>query len=52
MLQIKSFTFNPFAENTDVLYDDTLEAVIIDPGCYDKDEKAELFDFIKINQFS
>jgi len=52
MLQIKSFTFNPFAENTYVLYDDTLEAVIIDPGCYDKDEKAELFDFIKINQLT
>lgn len=52
MLQIKSFTFNPFAENTYVLYDETSEAVIIDPGCYDKDEKAELFDFIKNNNLT
>ena len=47
MLQIKSFTFNPFSENTYVLYDDTSEAIIIDPGCYEREEKAELFDFIK-----
>lgn len=49
MLTVKSFTFNPFAENTYVLYDETGEAVIIDPGCYEKGEKAELLDFIKAN---
>ncbi|MBD3628116.1 MBL fold metallo-hydrolase [Cyclobacterium sp.] len=49
MLQIKSFTFNPFAENTYVLYDETGEALIIDPGCYEKQEKGELFDFIASN---
>ena len=47
MLQIKSFTFNPFSENTYVLHDDTSEAIIIDPGCYEREEKAELFDYIK-----
>jgi hydroxyacylglutathione hydrolase len=47
MLQIESFTFNTFSENTYVLYDDTSEAIIIDPGCYEREEKAELFDFIK-----
>ncbi|MEX2593898.1 MAG: MBL fold metallo-hydrolase [Anditalea sp.] len=47
MLQIKSFTFNPFSENTYVLYDGTNEAIIIDPGCYGKEERGELFDFIK-----
>lgn len=47
MLEIKSFTFNPFAENTYVLYDETKEAIIIDPGCYEKKEKDLLTDFIK-----
>jgi len=47
MLEIKSFTFNPFAENTYVLYDETKEAVIIDPGCYEKNEKELLTAFIE-----
>tara|TARA_R110002124_G_scaffold55708_6_gene157809 strand:- start:10549 stop:11202 length:654 start_codon:yes stop_codon:yes gene_type:complete len=46
MLQIKSFTFNPFSENTYILYDETKEALIIDPGCYEKQEKGVLYDFI------
>lgn len=49
MVQIQSFTFNAFQENTYVLYDDTKECVIIDPGCYEKEEKQELTDFIKIH---
>jgi len=50
MLQIKSFTFNPFSENTYILYDDTKEALIIDPGCYEKQEKGILYDFITEEQ--
>lgn len=50
MIVVKPFTFNPFQENTYLLYDDTKEAVIIDPGCYEKDEKAELTDFISMNK--
>jgi hydroxyacylglutathione hydrolase len=46
MIQIQSFTFNPFEENTYVLYDDTLEAIVVDPGCYEKEEQAELAEFI------
>lgn len=46
MLYIKTFEFNPFAENTYVVYDDTLEGVIIDPGCYEREEKEELDNFI------
>ncbi len=49
MLHVKSFTFNPFQENTYILYDDTLEAVIIDPGCYDKMEQEALTDFVTAN---
>ena len=47
MLNIRSFTFNPFQENTYILYDDTKECIIIDPGCYEDTEKKELADFIE-----
>jgi hydroxyacylglutathione hydrolase len=46
MIQIKVFTFNPFMENTYVLFDETKEAVIIDPGCYEVYEQQDLVDFI------
>jgi hydroxyacylglutathione hydrolase len=46
MIQIHSFTFNPFQENTYVLGDETGECVIIDPGCYSEEEKEELAGFI------
>lgn len=46
MIKIQYFTFNPFQENTYVLSDETGEAIIIDPGCYDKQEKDELVDYI------
>ncbi|MGV3559151.1 MBL fold metallo-hydrolase [Larkinella arboricola] len=49
MTQIKSFVFNPFSENTYVLYDETGEAVIIDPGCYEQREKDALAGFIEQN---
>jgi glyoxylase-like metal-dependent hydrolase (beta-lactamase superfamily II) len=48
-MEIKAFTFSPFAENTYLLYDATKEAVLIDPGCYFDDEKKELSDFITEN---
>ncbi|BDD06214.1 MBL fold metallo-hydrolase [Aureibacter tunicatorum] len=52
MLEIKSFTFNPFQENTYLLYDETKEAVIIDPGCYTEEEKNELDEFISTNKLT
>ncbi len=46
MVHIKAFTFNAFSENTYVLYDDTRQGVIIDPGCYDRSERDALAAFI------
>jgi len=46
MIQIHSFTFNPFQENTYLLSDETKKCVIIDPGCYSTEEKKELSDYI------
>ncbi|MCK5210321.1 MAG: MBL fold metallo-hydrolase [Cyclobacteriaceae bacterium] len=48
-MTIKQFEFNAFSENTFVVYDDTKECVIIDPGCYEPNEKAQLKKFIKDN---
>lgn len=48
MLNIQKFVFNPFSENTLVLWDaESLECMIIDPGCSDITEENELFDFIE-----
>ncbi|HRH65489.1 MAG TPA: MBL fold metallo-hydrolase [Bacteroidia bacterium] len=47
MITIQSFTFNPFEENMYVLYDETKEAAIIDPGCYTAAEKQALSHFIE-----
>jgi len=46
MIEIKKFVFNDFQENTFVLFDETKECVIIDPGCSDAEEQAQLADFI------
>lgn len=50
MIQIKTFIFNPFQENTYLLYDETKEAVVIDPGCYNNQEEDELVSFINDNE--
>ncbi|MBC7862654.1 MAG: MBL fold metallo-hydrolase [Bacteroidia bacterium] len=48
-MKIEKFTFGPFQENTYVLYDDTKECVIVDPGCYSATEQIEMADFILKN---
>jgi hydroxyacylglutathione hydrolase len=47
MISIKTFVFNPFSENTYVVYDDSNEGVVIDPGCYEREEIDEFDSFIK-----
>ena len=46
MITVKTFVFNPFEENTYLLYDNTNECIVIDPGCYSDEEKEELISFI------
>ena len=46
MINIHYFTFNGFQENTYILFDETKECVIIDPGCYSNEEEQELDKFI------
>ncbi|OUU03226.1 MAG: MBL fold hydrolase [Flammeovirgaceae bacterium TMED32] len=49
-MDIKSFVFNAFYENTYLLTSSNLETLILDPGCYEDFEKKELTDLIKINK--
>lgn len=49
MISIASFTFNPFSENTYLIYDETLSCVIIDAGCSNSSEEGELKNFIEKN---
>lgn len=49
MSLVAKFTFNPFQENTYVVYDDSGECVIFDPGCYTEEEKQLLSGFISSN---
>lgn len=46
MTQVQPFTFNSFYENTYVVWDETRECVIIDPGCSNESEENTLEDFI------
>ena len=52
MFHIKVFTFNPFQENTYIIYTDNKEALIIDPGCYFTEEQTILQQFLKDNHLT
>lgn len=49
MIKVKTFIFNPFQENTIILYDNTKECIIVDPGCYNREEENLLKSFIEGN---
>lgn len=49
MITIHSFTFNPIQENMYLLFDESKDCVIIDPGCYDDNERTVLSEFIAQN---
>lgn len=48
MLNVQKFTFNPFQENTYVIHDGR-EAIVVDPGCWNRTEQRELEDFLESN---
>ncbi len=49
MLRIQSFAFNPFSENTYVIFNDQKNAFLIDPGNIHEHETAALTNFIEEN---
>ncbi len=50
MIQVLKFTFNPFQENTYVVYDHTNACVIFDPGCQTSAEQKLLTDTIAAHE--
>lgn len=52
MFKIKFFTFNPIGENTYILYNESKDCIIIDPGCYFEEENEKLKDFITQNELN
>lgn len=52
MLTVQTFTFNPVQENTYVLYNETGQCCIIDPGCYFASEEMALQAFIQTNRLT
>ncbi|MEM9897728.1 MAG: MBL fold metallo-hydrolase [Bacteroidota bacterium] len=46
MLHVRDFTFNPYQENTYLIYDDEGTCAIIDPGCYTSSEQERLVQYI------
>lgn len=51
-MTIKQFAFNVLSENTYLVYDETGECIIIDPGCFEQSEKDELKKFIIDNNLT
>lgn len=49
MIQLHSFCFGPFQENTYILWDESKEALIIDPGNSSASEHQQLKQFIDTN---
>lgn len=50
MATVQSFVNNPYQENTYIIYDETGECAIIDPGMYTRPEQDAVVNFIKDNQ--
>ena len=45
-MRVACLTFNPFQENTYIVYDDSGECIIFDPGCQTSAEETKLTQFI------
>ncbi len=52
MIQIKSFTCNPFSENTYILYTESKEAWLLDPGNFTDAETKNITNFISNNSLN
>lgn len=51
-MEIKTFVFNPFYENTIVVSSEKKNAFIIDPGCYESYEVDEVLDYVRYKELS
>ena len=47
MITVEQLTYNPFQENTYLVYDETKECVVIDPGMYTQEERDSFAEHIE-----
>lgn len=52
MINVHYFAFGPFQENTYILWDETKECIILDPGNNNTSENKKLSDFISEKQLT
>ncbi|MFZ4263506.1 MBL fold metallo-hydrolase [Sphingobacterium sp. HJSM2_6] len=52
MLHIKSFTFNPYQENTYLIFDDEKNCVVVDPGMHNYQEEEYFASYIQKNELN
>ncbi len=52
MLNLKSFYFNPFGSCCTVAWDESKQAVIVDPSCYTAEEREKLAGFISSEELN
>jgi hydroxyacylglutathione hydrolase len=52
MNNLKVFTFNPFQENTYLVWNKSRQCIIIDPGCSSVHEETELVRFVEQNNLT
>lgn len=51
-MQVNTLVFNDFSENTYVIFDETNDAVIIDPGCYSAKEQEAFVQYLERKQLN
>ena len=51
-MTIEALVFNPFYENTYIIHDEDNNAIIVDPGCYEPYEEAQLEQYIKAHNLT
>jgi hydroxyacylglutathione hydrolase len=52
MVEVQSYTYNPFQENTYLLINAKRECIIIDPGCYFEEERKNFLETIRRQQLT
>jgi len=51
-VRLSKLVFNPFSVNTYIIWDESKEAVIVDPGCYNSHEESLLIQFCNKNELN
>ncbi len=50
MISIEKFIFNDFQVNTFILWDETKDCLVVDPGCFTLKEKNDFLEYFNKNR--